>query len=431
MARTLVGTRIRERRRNLELTQAGLARAAGISASYLNLIEHNRRGIAGRTLLAIATQLGINASELTEGADSDLINQLTEITKGDTSVGPELDRIEEFVGRYPGWAKFLTTLGARSRQQTEALLAMTDRLDHDPFLAETMHQILSNITAIRSTASILDSTPDITEHQRTRFLGNLRRESQRLSTAAQSMVDFFDTPEPDMITPARSQSDLQDFWTSNNHYLEDVETGATTTKALFLRHSPGLSATSTNLQRSLERYQQAVHRLPIDRFRKHAIALHFDPLALATEFQAPLDLVLFRLAHMPQDPDLPVFGLIECDMSGAVLQRKEIPEFALPQYSSACPLWPIYRAFGNPNQPIRATLEMPNGARMMTYSIAQTAPADRYDLPPFLHSVMVFSGDPRATASARDTQQPILAGLHCSVCPRKNCAQRRVDYILA
>ena len=42
----LTGTRLRERRQALGLRQADLAAQMGISASYLNLIEHNRRRIA-------------------------------------------------------------------------------------------------------------------------------------------------------------------------------------------------------------------------------------------------------------------------------------------------------------------------------------------------------------------------------------------------
>ncbi|HEU0221365.1 MAG TPA: helix-turn-helix transcriptional regulator, partial [Paracoccaceae bacterium] len=54
MARSLAGLRIRERRTALGLTQVELAARAGISPSYLNLIEKNRRGAAGRVLLALA-----------------------------------------------------------------------------------------------------------------------------------------------------------------------------------------------------------------------------------------------------------------------------------------------------------------------------------------------------------------------------------------
>ena len=54
----LTGSRIRERRVMAGQKQADLAKRIGISASYLNLIEHNRRRIGGKLLLNIAAALG-------------------------------------------------------------------------------------------------------------------------------------------------------------------------------------------------------------------------------------------------------------------------------------------------------------------------------------------------------------------------------------
>ncbi len=44
----LTGSRLRERRTALGLRQSDLAERAGISPSYLNLIEHNRRNVTPR-----------------------------------------------------------------------------------------------------------------------------------------------------------------------------------------------------------------------------------------------------------------------------------------------------------------------------------------------------------------------------------------------
>ena len=79
MARdTLTGSRIRERRSVAGLRQAELARRVGISASYLNLIEHNRRRIGGKLLLDIAAVLDVEPSMLTEGAEAALLMALRE-----------------------------------------------------------------------------------------------------------------------------------------------------------------------------------------------------------------------------------------------------------------------------------------------------------------------------------------------------------------
>ncbi len=418
MARTLMGTRIRERRRAKKLTQTALAKTVGISASYLNLIEHNRRGIAGRTLIALARELGMQPSDLSEGADAALINTLTEAAKTDPKSGPEVDRIEEFVGRYPGWAKLLSTMSRTTQEQHETLTAMSDQMAHDPFVSETMHQILSNITAIRSTASILATEDAIPKDMYERFLGNLHSDSQRLSDTAQKMVDFFDREdkaEPNAPTTAAAH----DFWASNDYVLPGSVNPAPV-------NSP---QTAPILRDSQARFAALNDRMPAQTFAEKAGELGYDPIALSKAFDVDLMQVLFRMAQMPSDVDFPTFGLIEVDMSGAVLMRKPTPEIALPLYSSACPLWPIYRAFAQQGQILRAAMDMPSGDRVLSYALSEPLGAKDYTLPPMLRSTMIFSAD--AKVVGKNHGAPILAGLHCSVCPRKSCEARRVDYILA
>ena len=64
MPRSLIGARIRERRRSLGMTQAGLAATIGISASYLNLLEHDRRSLTTALLLKLAQVLGLELRDL-------------------------------------------------------------------------------------------------------------------------------------------------------------------------------------------------------------------------------------------------------------------------------------------------------------------------------------------------------------------------------
>lgn len=56
----LIGTRLRERRLAAGLRQADVAATAGISASYLNLIEHNRRRVGAEVLQRLAGALAID-----------------------------------------------------------------------------------------------------------------------------------------------------------------------------------------------------------------------------------------------------------------------------------------------------------------------------------------------------------------------------------
>lgn len=81
MARLPIGKRIRDRRKNRGLTQSALAQAVGISASYLNLIEHDKRPIGGALLARIAKELGVDVSGLSGSGDDQLAHEVTEAVR--------------------------------------------------------------------------------------------------------------------------------------------------------------------------------------------------------------------------------------------------------------------------------------------------------------------------------------------------------------
>ncbi|CAN0603602.1 unnamed protein product, partial [Ectocarpus sp. 12 AP-2014] len=100
-----IGARIRAKRGDLGLRQADLARTCGISPSYLNLIEHERRRIGGALLVRIAGALGIEPELLSDGAETALTTALRAAADGHGASNPEVERLDEFAARFPGWAQ--------------------------------------------------------------------------------------------------------------------------------------------------------------------------------------------------------------------------------------------------------------------------------------------------------------------------------------
>lgn len=431
MARSLTGTRIRERRRGKKLSQTELARQVGISASYLNLIEHNRRGIAGKTLLAIAENLGVDARSLSEGADRAHIMQLREAAATVPSAGAETDRLEEFIGRFPGWARLIDDFQSRSKFQNETVLALSDRLKHDPFFAEAIHMMVSNITAIHSTAGILSEDRDVPPDMRRMFLDNLSAESARLAKTAGDLIRHFDTP--DRPEPDGSQSSAVDrFFEKRGFHLAELETGEAAVEDLLEDAGPLSDFDRTELTTALSGYRDMARRLPLGAFLDRCRDLAFDPLRLAAACSAPLETVFLRLAHLPKEDDLPEFGFLEVDGSGGVLYRKQLSALNLPKFSSGCPLWPVYRCFGQPGQPVRAMMNTPTGESFLTYSAAKQQPVNEFGLPPSLTASMIFTTDFArfVPKTERHAMAQLDVGLHCTVCPRLECPARRSGYIL-
>jgi len=110
---SLTGARIRRRRLDRGVKQADLARACGISPSYLNLIEHDRRRIGGKLLADIAEALDVTPDRLRVGADAGEIAALRAAAADAPEVPAELDAAEDFAARFPGWAGLVAAQARR------------------------------------------------------------------------------------------------------------------------------------------------------------------------------------------------------------------------------------------------------------------------------------------------------------------------------
>jgi transcriptional regulator with XRE-family HTH domain len=440
MLRSLLGTRIRERRRQKKLSQTALAQKAGISVSYMNLIEHNHRGIAGRTLLAIADALEVSSEELSEGADHALMTHLQEAANFDGDNKVEVNRTEEFIGRFPGWAKLTETLFENVQSQNEKLQALSDRLGQDPFFADAMHMMLSNITAIQSTSDILATTDDIPKATADKFLNNMRTESTRLAETIVNLLAYFDETRSDEAQnqTKRGQSQLDSFWESRQFFLPELEQGQenkTNMDKILKDFDFEGNNEESDIEASLRRYVSVASKMPVDTFLDNAIENNFEPISISQELNIPIEDVFFRLAHLPdtyKNVEQPQFGLIECDGSGGVLFRKPLQILSLPRKSSACPLWPLYRAISQPMQPVRTFIEPPTGESFLTYSYAYRPVAGNFNLPGTVKSAMIFTPDFQLFTPAQERKSipSIQVGINCEVCPRDNCTARRSKSIL-
>ncbi len=431
MARMLIGTRIRERREASGLKQADLARQAGISPSYLNLIEHNRRGIAGKVLLAIAEVLAVDISHLTEGADSDLVRDLqTAASASQDSV--EVDRVEELISRFPGWARLIATLQRQGDQFAHSIEALSDRLTHDPFLAENLHEMLSSVTAIRATSSILTQVDAMEPLQQRRFQTNIFEESSRLSDLSQAMVNYFDRLSESGQSATTPQDEVEAFLASHRYHFAALEAGGDGDIDTLESDAPTLASFASRqlAQTLLAQYETDVSAMPLAGFMAAAIACNCQPGQLARDFNVSLEAVYRRLAFLPSSDALPDFGLITCDGTGAVLLRKPLPGFALPRYGAACALWPLYQAMTRPHAPVTAILQTPEERMFQAEALATYQKGEAPYWVQAVRTSMIFSAI-RQEDATRAGGSILPVGLSCRICARDHCTARREPSIHA
>jgi len=414
------GTRIRERRMDRKIRQADLAQSVEISPSYLNLIEHNRRRIAGKLLAQIAKQLETTPEQLSRGADSTLLDQLR-TAAAHMTVSVEIARVEELAGRYPGWTDLIAAQARRLSVLEERVQVLTDRMTYDPELAGSLHEVISAVTAIRSAASILVGGEKLDADWQGRFHRNIYDDSIRLAASSEALIRYLDAPEADGPVHFAPIDEVEAYLAKEGFHIAALEAGSDVA-ALVASANLRSGAAQSLLQSHLQAYRADVEAMPLTAFSKAAKAGGYDPMTLASQFDVDVAAVLRRLASLPTGADHPPMGLAVADASGALLLLKPVDGFAMPRAGAGCPLWPIYAAFTRQGQPIRAeaTLPGPNGQRFLCYAIATNAGVPGFDAPLVLRATMLVLSDPPEGA-----QQKVEVGVACRICPRKACLARR------
>lgn len=428
MREALTGTRIRDRRVMAGTKQSALARQIGISASYLNLIEHNRRRIGGKLLLDIAGALGVEVSALTEGAEAALVATLREASS-DTSVATaELERAEDFAGRFPGWADALAQSHRRVAALERTVEVLSDRLAHDPEVAASVHEVLSTAAAIRSTASILAEDKDLAPEWRDRFHANIDADSRRLAESSKALVGFLDAETGDAATAGSPQEDVEAFLAVHDYGFAVLEAGQAEIGQIIADAPELTSLAARHIARGvLEQMLRDSTQVDLANLRAALEESAFDPPKLAAQFGVSVACILRRLACVPELG----FGLVVSDRAGSLLFRKGIAGFAIPRYGSACALWPLFQALGAPGHVLFQRVEMPGRSNAVfdCFAVAEATGHIAMNVPPLVQSTMLVV--PVGEGNQADGPPPFAVGPACRICPVAHCQGRREPSILS
>lgn len=412
----LTGSRLRERRQALGLRQADLAAEVGISASYLNLIEHNRRRIAEGLLMRLAAALEVSLESLQESHAEGRLDALRAAAAAVPAAGAEVDRLDELVGRFPGWAAALGELHDRSRALGRVVEVLSDRMAHDPHLSASLHEVLSAVSSVRTTAAILADTDDIDPDWRRRFHQNLHADSERLAQGAEALVAYLDGAASGQEQTIASPQEEVEAWAEACDWQvvgpEDL------TQSTHLASSAG-RALAEGLQRQMAG-DRAV--MPEEAFVAALAEVGPDPLAIAGLFGVPVLAAFRRIALRPGSG----LGLLVCDGSGTLVLRKTVPGFSSPRFGAACPLWPLFTALTRPETPVEAVIALPGpqGARFRARAFCQTRFPTGFRGPELREAAMLVQPEPAGAEAALEV------GPTCRICPRPSCPARREPSIL-
>ena len=419
----LIGSRLRDQRQGRGLRQSDVAARAGMSASYLNLIEHNRRRVSAQGLVRLAEVLGCTPEDLSGPDETGLTQDLRDGALGTLA---EIDRIAEFVLRFPGWAQAMAQMSGRVALAERTVAALNDRLDHDPYLSHTLHDILSALSAIRSTAAILVETPDIEPDWQARFHRNLHDDSERMARGAEALTAYLDGFAGGDATQVGTPHEELDRWlAAQGWHLAGLEDGAL--DAVLANAETLQSTAARSMARAVVlRAAADVAALPLARMQAAMGEFGADPLRIAARLDADTLAVFRRIATLPGSD----IGLVICDGSGGLLFRKPAAGFAIPRFGASCPLWPLFTALRRPMTAVEEQVTVTGRAGQSRYLLrayAQPVRPTHFGAPDMCDAAMLVH--PVATAP-QGARQPLAVGTTCRICVQIDCDARREASVL-
>ncbi|AHC24031.1 MULTISPECIES: acetate metabolism transcriptional regulator RamB [Mycobacteriaceae] len=448
MAKTFVGSRIRQLRRERGFSQAALAQMLDISPSYLNQIEHDVRPLTVSVLLRITEVFGVDAGFFASQDDTRLVAELREVTLDrDVDIDIDAGELADVVSAHPAIARAMVNLHQRYRLTTTQLAAATEgrfSTSESGSGAITMphEEVRDYFYQRQNYLHELDTAAeDLTIRMRMHRAELTRELSDRLTRVhgvrivrrtdlGDNVLHRYD-PQTRILQVGDHLSGGQ-FVFKLAAELGYLEFGDLIDKLVEDGHFT--SDESRTLARlGLANYFAAAIVLPYRQFHEIAGKFRYDVERLSAHYAVSYETVAHRLSTL-QRPDMRGVPLsfVRVDRAGNMSKRQSATGFHFSSSGGTCPLWNVYETFANPGKILVQIAQMPDGRNYMWVARTVERRAARYGQPgktfaiglgcELRHAHRLVYSEGLDLAGDRVTATPIGAG--CRVCERDNCTQR-------
>ncbi len=449
-----LGTRVRALRQKQGLTQVEFARRLGISASYLNLIEHNQRSLTAPLLLKIAEELEVDLHDFSDGRDDDLAVALVEVFSdalfAEHGVAPDQisSKVHDLVGASPAIARAIVTLYRAFRSSRASADNLADQLyDTQQVPVAARSQLPSeevsdyiqrrgnHFPELEEAAEALWRRAGLEEDEL--YHGLVRHVTEELGVSLEVVRLGGPGGAQRHYDPERRRLRLSSMLPPPSRVFQlAAQIGLSTLGDVLdgLADDPELtSEPSRRLCRVvLASYFAGAVAMPYERMLAAARDERYDLELLGHRFGASFEQVCHRLTSLrrPGAEGIPLH-MIRVDMAGNISKRFTASGIRFARFSGACPRWNVFAAFQTPGV-IRVQLSvMPDGEPY--FCVARTVPKSHggYHEPTTIQAVglgcqlrhareLVYSEG----IDLDDLDNGVPVGVTCRLCPRRDCGQR-------
>jgi predicted transcriptional regulator/DNA-binding XRE family transcriptional regulator len=427
VSRPLIGRTVKRLRTERALTQQALASRLGISASYLNLIEHDQRAVTAALLIKLSEILTVDLAALSGTAERQLETQLREVFADPMLAADPVDEAEiaqlatsqpaasrAILSLYRAWRVAREDSGGIALPSGRRILLPTEEVrdffnDHANYFP-----ILEDAAA--SLTVELGAAPSETNHA----IAERLRHKHGVSIVVGPLEGALRRYEPDVrrlhvsdLLPRESRGFHLAFQLALLEAREAVD-------AMVTQAAPTSPEAEALSRVAFLNYIAGALLMPYAPFAATARALRHDMEALSARFGVSFEQACNRLCSLqrPGARGVPFFFL-RVDPAGNVFAR----------FGGTCPRWVVHAAFATPGMTRVQVAQLQDGATFLCFARAVTTPAAKWGEPAPVHVLAMGCDIAHAPAlvyaDGIDVDHAAVGiGLSCRLCDRPDCRSR-------
>ena len=437
MNRALIGRTVRRLRGERSLSQHALATRLGISASYLNLIEHDQRAVTASLLIKLGETLRVDLATLSGSAERQLEVGMREAF-ADPALGaravPDAEvtalaasaptAARAVLALYRAWrvaredaAGIALPSGRRILLPNEEARDLFDACaNHFPPLERAAEAIGAELNAAPAELNHAIVERLRRKHGVTVIVQPLDGALRRYDPASRVLALAETLPRESRGFQMAFQLALLEA----RDAVDEVMRGA----------APSSPEAAMLIRVGLLNYAAGALVMPYAPFLAAAQTLRHDVTALVARFGVSFEQVCNRLSTLqrPGARGVPFF-FVRVDPAGNVSKRFSAAGFPFARFGGSCPRWVVHTAFATPGVMQVQVAELPDGATFLCFARSITRPASRWGDPPPVHVVAMGCDVAHAPdlvyADGLDLQRAKVGiGLSCRLCDRPDCRSR-------
>jgi predicted transcriptional regulator/transcriptional regulator with XRE-family HTH domain len=445
------GAKVRALRRREGMSQVQLAEQLGVSPSYLNLIENNRRPLPANLLIKLAQLFSVDVHAFAGEEEARLASDLTEAFADPFFDEDDLTSVDvrELTAASPTAARAILSLynayrGARaSADDLSSKIASGDgtsqpevRLPSEE-VGDLLQRMMNHFPELEANAEDVGARARGTSDDLYAGLVRYLHEAHGIAVeighwgSERGVLRRFD-PERKLVTlsellPTRSRM-----------FQLAYQVAAVSQRAAMDRLTSAPEAhLSSDEARTLARialgnYFAAAVLMPYAPFLEAAKKERYDIDVLGRRFRVGFEHVCHRLTTLqrPGAEGVP-FHFTRIDVAGNISKRFSGDGIQIARFAGACPRWNIFSAFLTPGMIRIQTSRMPDGNAYFCLSRTTQKDSGGYHAQQPVHAIGLGCRLERARElvysdgiDVGNLDMCVPVGVTCRLCERTDCAQR-------